>query len=116
MMNEVKKLGRPKGNAKAKDAEWLFGERINAPAKRKLEELRLFYRCSFYQLKKHGATPTALPKVTNKTLLDCIIINAHHIIFGAHAADVRGMLMEMLRKKGCLNAAELLGIEEGPEQ
>jgi len=85
-------------------------------AKRKLEELRLFYRCSFYQMKKHGATPSALPKVTNKTLLNCIIINAHHLLFGSRAADVRGMLLEMLQKKGCINAAELLGIEEGPEQ
>jgi hypothetical protein len=113
-MNEKKKLGRPKGKDKPEGAEWLFGERINAEAKRKVEELRLFYRCSFYQLKKHGATPTALPKVTNKTLLHCIIINAHHLVFGSHAADVGGMLLEMLQKKGCLNPDELL--PEGLEQ
>ncbi len=112
-VNEVKKkLGRPKCKAKAKDAEWLFGERLSAEDKETLEGLRIMYRCEMYDTKIHGVNPTALPKVTNKMLLSKIVQDCS--LFTYEAMPVT--LEAYLREKGCLNAAELLGLPEGPEQ
>lgn len=111
-MSEVtKKLGRPKVKAKAKDAEWLFGERLSAEDKRKLEEIRLSYRCQLYDVKKHGAMPTALPKVSNKLLLHYLVTDSYYLLF---VSDMpQGSYAGILQEKGCLNIDELLPEGQG---
>ncbi len=100
-----KKLGRPKGKDKPAGAEWLFHEWLTAEDKATLERYRLICRVQRYQAKAHGATPTALPKVTNKELLKQLIRDAQHLYRGvAKNSD----LERYLREKGCQNADELL--------
>jgi hypothetical protein len=71
----------------------------------------MYYRCEAYNKDKHGATPSALPRINNETLIDLVIDNVHRIVM----TDPKTIEC-LLELKGCLNAAELLGLPEGPEQ
>lgn len=109
-----KRLGRPKAKNKPEGAEWLFHEKMSADDKRKMELVRLSYRCQLYDVEKHGPTPTALPKVTNKMLLHYLVTDSYYLLYGG---DMPPRDLERnLRFKGCINADELLGIEEGHEE
>lgn len=112
-MSEKKKLGRPKGKNKAKDAEWLFGERLSADDKAALEMFRLVCRVQNYSPFTHGQSPTSLPKVRNKELLSRLVRTARHSYYEFFNIET---LEKALREKGCINADELLGIEEGASE
>jgi hypothetical protein len=112
-MEVKKKLGRPKGKDKPAGAEWLFHEWLTAEDKETLEVFRLICRVQAYSAKIHGPTPTALPKVTNKQLLRRLVLTSYHAYRNiCEPTD----LADYLRTWGCLNAAELLGIEEGASE
>jgi len=104
-MNEVKKLGRPKGKDKPAAAEWLFHEWLTAEDKKTLELFRLVCRVQAYNAGQHGAMPTALPKISNKELLHRLVRNARHAYDSMMKADA---LETLLRRKGCMNPYELL--------
>jgi len=107
MMNEVKKLGRPKDKDISADAERLLHVRLTAAAKQRFEFIRLCLRIEAYDANLHGAMPTALPLVRNAVVVD-------RILFDVTTSPAN--LAEWLARKGCRNAAELLGLPEGPEQ
>lgn len=112
-MMSKKKLGRPKGKDKPEGAEWLFHEWLTAEDKETLELFRLVCRVQNYNPLTHGKSPTALPKVTNRELLSRLVRTARHAYWETMYG---GQLEALLYAKGCLNAAELLGLPEGPEQ
>lgn len=110
-MNEVtKKLGRPKGKNKPKGADCLLHVWLSPQAKAAFEYIRLCYRVEAYDVAVHGEMPNSLPLKRNAEVIDRIIFEA------AMRQSEPDRLLRYLQHKGCLNAAELLGIEEGPEQ
>ena len=110
-VNEVKKLGRPKNKAKNPQAGTILHVVLSPEAKERFNLLKTYYRCGLYNPRKHGTTPSALPRINNEAL-------THFIIEDAIYATMNELqtLEALLTLKGCLNAAELLGLPEGPEQ
>lgn len=111
MMNEKKKLGRPKGRNKNPEAGTILHVVLSREAKERFDRLKMYYRCELYDVRKHGTTPNALPRLNNEALTHFIIGNAHHMTMTEPET-----LAGLLTLKGCLNAAELLGIEEGASE
>jgi hypothetical protein len=110
-MMEVKKLGRPKNKAKNPDDGCILHVVLSREAKERFERLKMYYRCELYDARKHGTTPNALPRLNNEALTHFIIENAHRVTMTELET-----LTGLLTLKGCLNAAELLGLPEGQEQ
>ena len=111
-MNEVtKKLGRPKIKAKNPEAGTLLHVVLSAQDKARLEQMRLYHRCEAYAVAKHGATPSALPRINNATLISVVLDNVYYMTMTNPET-----LEALLTLKGCQNAAELLGIGGGADK
>lgn len=110
MMNEKKKLGRPKDKTKPKDADSLLHVWLSPKAKEAFEYFRLYFRVEDYNADEHGIAPTALPLVRNADVMQRILTG------GPVHAYSKNYLAIILRRKGCMNANELLRIEEGQDK
>ena len=111
IMEVKKKLGRPKNKAKNPEAGTILHVVLSPKAKEAFERLKMYYRCELYDPRKHGTTPSALPRLNNEALTHFIIENSIYATMNELQT-----LEALLTLKGCLNAAELLGLPEGPEQ
>ena len=101
-MNEKKKMGRPKGKNKPKNADCLLRVQLSPRAKAAFEYIRLCYRAEAYDVEVHGEMPNSLPLKRNAEVVDRIIFDA------AIRQSDPDRLLRYLRDKGCLNADELL--------
>lgn len=107
---EEKRLGRPKGKNKPAGAGTLLHVELSERGKEAFEYLRLCYRVEDYDVETHGEAPTALPRVRNAPAIERLLFETAMRLHSPYGLAMR------LRDKGCLNAFELIGVEEGPEE